>query len=252
MTMLVQSLRFREYVLVGVSIVFAAVCIRLGIWQIDRLHERRAHNTIIASRLTQPPVPVTQLPRDTALAHYRRATVHGLYDYTHELVLTERTRDGSPGVYIITPVRLPNTDSAVLINRGWVYSPDGVHTDLTKWREADSLNATGYVDLFEAKRPGVSRAPSQPNAYRWINATVLQTALPYPVLPYIIILQGDTVTPPPGGPPRVSVPTLDEGPHTNYAIQWFSFALIAIGGTALFLIRARSQQQPPGASQDRH
>ena len=248
MTTVLQPLRWREYVLIGVASIFSVVCVWLGIWQIHRLQERRAHNSIIAARLTKPPIPVIQLPRDTALAHYRRAIVHGQYDYTHELALIERTRDGSPGVYIITPVKLPNTDTAVLVNRGWVYSPDGVHTDLTKWREADSLNATGYVDLFEPKRAGISRSPSQPNAYRWLDATVLQTALPYPVLPYIIILQGDTTTPPPGIPPRVSLPPLDEGPHTNYAIQWFSFALIAIVGTILFLIRARAQpQQPSGA-----
>jgi surfeit locus 1 family protein len=35
---------------------------------------------------------------------------------------------------------------------------------------------------------------------------------------------------------RLPPPALDEGPHLSYAIQWFSFAAIAlIGGTAVAL-----------------
>jgi cytochrome oxidase assembly protein ShyY1 len=33
---------------------------------------------------------------------------------------------------------------------------------------------------------------------------------------------------------RLTIPALDEGPHQSYAIQWFSFALVAVvGGVAL-------------------
>jgi surfeit locus 1 family protein len=33
---------------------------------------------------------------------------------------------------------------------------------------------------------------------------------------------------------RLETPALTEGPHQSYAIQWFSFALVAIvGGVAL-------------------
>jgi surfeit locus 1 family protein len=44
---------------------------------------------------------------------------------------------------------------------------------------------------------------------------------------------------PPGGgllPRRLPPPSLDEGPHLNYAIQWFAFATIALVGAGAYLI----------------
>lgn len=42
------------------------VMARLGVWQIDRLHERRAFNTMVAERWRQEPYDLTQqaLPTD--------------------------------------------------------------------------------------------------------------------------------------------------------------------------------------------
>jgi surfeit locus 1 family protein len=231
---MLRTLRLRHYFLVLLSLALTIAFVRLGVWQLHRLHERRVHNAMLERRLAATPVPVTQLPADSGSAHYRRVYIHGVYDYVHEMVLTDRTHNGSPGVDILTPVRFGHSDSVVLVNRGWVYSADGVHVDLTLWREGYSVDTIGYAEPFQAKRPGVARSPSRANAYRWVDRDVLRDALPFHVLPYIIVLQGDS-TPPLGIPPRISAPTLDEGPHMSYAIQWFSFALIAIVGTVLFI-----------------
>lgn len=254
-------MRTRDFVLALLAVVIAAVCVRLGIWQLHRLQQRRARNAITVARLAAPPVAARQLPRDTGGVHYRRAVVHGTYDYAHEIVLTSRTRNGSPGVNVVTPVRLSGSDTAVLVVRGWVYSPDGVHTDLTRWREGDSVDAVGYAEPFEVSRSGVARSPSDPVAYRWIDTSVARDAFPYPVLPLLIVLQngaaGDTTHANAatgttgatgedhGTPPRLAPPTLDEGPHLSYAIQWFSFAIIAIVGTAFFLYHTRREERAP-------
>ena len=58
-------------------------------------------------------------------------------DYAHELIYAVRTRAGSPGVNLLTPIRLANTDTVVLVNRGWVYLPDGGTIDLGKWHDRD-------------------------------------------------------------------------------------------------------------------
>src|ERR671934_94889 len=78
------------------AVVFAALAVRLGVWQLHRLAQRRALNARIAERLAAPPVPTAALPRDTAQAHYRRAVVEGVADYAGEFVLAGRTHDGSP------------------------------------------------------------------------------------------------------------------------------------------------------------
>jgi len=122
----------------------------------------------------------------------------------------------------------------VLINRGWVYAPDGLTVDLTHWRESDSLSGTGYARPLFKPFPGSAVLPKRPDAFRWIDLNALKPRIPYPVYPFVIVLDGDSMA---HGkiPPRVPAPPLDEGPHKNYAIQWFSFAIIGVVGMFFYL-----------------
>jgi cytochrome oxidase assembly protein ShyY1 len=55
------------------------------------------------------------------------------------------------------------------------------------------------------------------------------------VASYLVFQTSDSVAKPDSVPVRLAYPALDEGSHENYAIQWFSFATIAlVGGVALY------------------
>lgn len=226
----------RNASLVLVSLIIAAVCTRLGFWQLDRLEQRRAFNAFLRQRIAAPPVRFSGLPADTAKARFRNVSLAGTYDYANEIVLTSRTRRGSPGVNIITPLRATG-DTAVLVNRGWVYAPDGMTVDLARWREGASLNGTGHVETFSAARKGQAKSATHPNAYRWLDRELLSQRLSYPLAPYYVVLAAGPSGESPNVPPRLDPPSLDEGPHRSYAIQWFSFATISIIG--MFLLTRR-------------
>lgn len=235
--------RTLAYVLL--SLVAAAICVRLGVWQLTRLGERRAYNATVSARLAEPPVSVgSALPTDTGALHHRRVRVTGRFDYGHELLLVNRSREGSPGVNILTPVRVAGMDTLVLVNRGWVYSPNGTEVDLARWREPDSIDASGWVEIPTRQR-GVARLSSVRGAFRWLDPVVASREVGAPVTPFYVVLD-----PPPGDPPqdrpvRLPRPALDEGPHQSYAIQWFSFAVVALVGAVVF---ARAQRRNgPGA-----
>jgi surfeit locus 1 family protein len=214
----------------------AALFIRLGLWQITRLHERQAHNGVVAARQRSAALPLALLPRDTAAAHYRLARVTGRFDYDHELVLTNRTRRGSPGVDLLTPVRLAGSDTAVIVDRGWVYAPDGSTVDRSRWREGDSARVGGYVELYTPDNGGTTLA-KDPRIVRHASHREIAARLPYPVAPVLVVLVGDTGTA--GHPARRELPVLDDGPHRSYAVQWFCFAAIALGGAAAVIRRER-------------
>jgi surfeit locus 1 family protein len=214
----------------------AALFIRLGFWQLTRLQERRAHTVVVAARQRSAPVPLAELPRDTAAAHYRPASVTGRFDYDHELVLTNRTRRGSPGVDLLTPDRLAGSDTAVIVDRGWVYAPDGSTVDRGRWREGDSAHVAGYVELYIPEDGGTTLA-KDPRIVRHASRREIAARLPYPVAPFLIVLVGDTSTA--GHPARREPPVLDDGPHLSYAVQWFCFAAIALGGAAAVVRRER-------------
>jgi surfeit locus 1 family protein len=229
-------------VFVTLAIVAAVVCVRLGVWQLHRLAERRARNALIVARLDSSAVDFAALPRDSAVARFRRVRVAGVPDYEHELILATRTRQGSPGVNLLTPVRRPGTDTAVLVNRGWVYSADGSTIEPGKWHDRDSV-FTGYAE--ELPSTGGSTFASRPNIVARLSYAVVAKALPYPVAPLYVVALGNGA-PVPDQIARLTVPPLDEGPHLSYAIQWFGFATVALVGAAFVIRQARTDSPRNG------
>jgi surfeit locus 1 family protein len=219
---------------VALAVLAAAGCVRLGFWQVSRLHQRRARNALVISRLDSAEVDVSALPRDTAVSRFRRAHVRGVPDYAHELIYAARSHAGSPGVNFLTPVRIPGRDTAVLVDRGWIYAPDGATVDQVKWREADST-FSGYVEEIPSEK-GAAFA-SRPNVISRLGYDAVAHALPYPVAPFYLVMLGDSVMRP-DRIARLTVPPLDEGPHLSYAIQWFAFAGVALVGAGMVVRQA--------------
>jgi surfeit locus 1 family protein len=248
----------RNVVFLIISAIAAVGCLRLGLWQVDRLSARRVHNRLVASRLAQVPVPLAGMPRDTAASRYRRVKLSGTFDFDHEIVLADRVRDGAPGVNLVTPFRPDSApgDTVVLVDRGWVYAADGMSVERGQWREPPRLVGIGYVTpLASGRGPSTLSSAAGPNEMRWLDRPSIQQQLGHPVADYMVVIQADTSSTPAGPrtdaiasgaprpPVRVAPPPLDEGPHLSYAIQWFSFALIAIVGPAWALFIGPRLQQ---------
>jgi surfeit locus 1 family protein len=232
----------RVIVFVVIAGALAALFVRLGFWQLDRLAWRRALNAEVASHITAAPVPIDELPSDSAAMRYRRVQLRGAFDYDNEIVITQRMRGGSPGVNLLTPLRIAGTDTAYLINRGWVYSPDGKTVDAAKWREADSAEVIAFALPANSSDSGAAGQTS-PRLMRTLDVAVVQTGLPYPVARMQLVQLGDT-SPKANVPPRLVPPPPSEGPHKSYALQWFSFAAIALIGAGLFTWNDRNRNRP--------
>jgi surfeit locus 1 family protein len=234
--------RPRVVVFGAISFALAALFIRLGVWQLDRLQWRRNLNAEVAAHLAAPPMPIDSLPRDSAALRYRRVTLRGVYDFTNEVVLTQRIRGGSPGVNLLTPLRVAGKDSAYLINRGWVYSPDGKKVDQQKWREPDTAEVVAFaLPAYTAEQGGVG--VSSPKVMRTLDFDAVQQGIPYPIARIQLTQLGDSE--PKGNiPPRITPPPPSEGAHKSYAVQWFSFATIAIIGAFLFAYNDRRRHLP--------
>ena len=217
---------------VALALVLAALFVRLGFWQLSRLEERRARNAEIGQRLALPATPFAEVGAGES---HRRVTVEGDPDFGNEIVHTGRSRNGSPGVHIYTPLRIPGRDTAVLVNRGWMYAPDAATVDLT--RASESRTRFHGVTLRLPEAPGGADAQtSSARALRQLNQATVRRVVPYPVAEVFILALDSTEA---GIPARLPAPELTEGPHLGYAIQWFAFALIAVGGAGIVVHRAR-------------
>lgn len=225
-----------RYGLPGVCLITAAVCVRLGVWQVSRLKERRALNAVLAARMAQVPVDLDgPLPDSMA---WRRATAHGLYDFNHQIVLTNRTQQGLPGVWVVTPLRLPS-GRVVLVERGWFYAPDGQSMNVQHQLEPQEASVQGMV--VDAPSPSLGSA-TWPKDTVWPKAmrTLDLGYLTFAYAPVTAVLRRERLALPSSGEfQAIPLPTLDNGPHLSYAIQWFSFATIALVGGAMWLVRTR-------------
>jgi len=236
------TIRVRVIVFVVIAVALAVLFARLGLWQLDRLAQRRALNAEVAANFGAEPVPVASLPQDSAGMRYRRATMQGVFDYANEVVITQRIRGGSPGVNLLTPVRVAGRDTAYLVNRGWVYSPDGKRIDQATWREPDSADVLAFAlpaNTSDSSAAGVA----SPKLMRTLDFDEVQKGMPYPIARVHLVQLGDT-SPKGNVPPRLMPPPPSEGAHKSYAVQWFSFAAIALIGAGIFAYNDRNRDKP--------
>lgn len=220
----------------GLIVVVAGVCLALGAWQLDRLTQRRATN--LETELARS-APVVDLAVDyPEVLDRRRVMATGLFDAQRAFVLRGRPYRGAPGVELVVPLRLRGRDTAVLVNLGWVPAADAVHFDSAMVDLPASDSVVGLAQAIPLDpgwgRPLVSRGDT---TWRHIEFAAVTERLPYPVLPIVI---GRTPGDSAGGYPRaLPAPPLDDGPHLSYALQWFSFATIALVGGAIWLRKPR-------------
>jgi surfeit locus 1 family protein len=218
-------------------LLLAAGFARLGIWQLSRLQQRRAANRVTLAARSAPPVllPGSVLQQaDTLVEH--RVIASGRYDHDHDIVLRGEALQGVPGVHLVTPLRMTGTDTALLVDRGFVPAPDALSVEPERLREPGNVLAEGI-----AARVGSGGGKPIIHAGRttWarLDLPALRERLPYPVLP--VYLRQAPRPGVPSFPRRLDPLPIDEGPHLSYAVQWFLFAGLA-GAFAVLVVGRRS------------
>jgi surfeit locus 1 family protein len=145
-----------------------------------------------------------------------------------------------PGVHVLTPLRLGG--SAVLVNRGWMPSADAARIELDSILEPPPQDLPALITPFPEDFGDPPQRDNFQRTWHQIDGVQLRQQFPYPVFPLVVQILPHAGQP--AFPIRLRPPELDEGPHLGYAIQWFSFAVIAlIGWSALVLRRRRSGQK---------
>jgi len=235
---------FRRTWLITTLFVFAGsvLFIRLGIWQLDRLAQRRVFNAQVESMQSAKFLDLNQnVPADIASMEWRSVTVTGKYDFENQVALRNQyTVDLVYGYHLITPLLFDG--GAVLVDRGWI--PADENADPKDWRQYDEpgqVTVTGQIRLGETKPaygevadPELSPGQKRLDLWNNFNMQRISKQIPYPVLPLYIqpnVDQNDSVPPIPYQP----VLDLTEGPHFGYALQWFMFASILLIGYLLYL-----------------
>ena len=225
-----------------------ALCIRLGIWQLDRLEGRRAFNMQVKTMRALPALDLNQEGYDFVdEMEWRAVEVSGIYDFENQIAIRNQVHDNEYGYHLLTPLLFDTTTgsgqgkAAVLVDRGWIPAEDNpMPADWRKYDEDDDVNVQGQIRLGNAKPAFGGIADTMPeNGARlevWNNADIVQISkqLPYPILPVYIQPNADVADTEPPIPFQPEI-ELTEGPHFGYALQWFTFATILFLGYPFFI-----------------
>jgi surfeit locus 1 family protein len=233
----------RQWILTTVLVVIAAaVCVRLGIWQLDRLAQRRAFNAHVLAMRALPPLDLNaSTPADLTSMEYRAVQVHGKYDFEHQVALRNQYYGDQYGFHLLTPLLLDD-GRAILIDRGWI--PADGNDSPAAWRAYDEpgeVTLKGILRLGRARPdiggvPDPTLSPGQTRLDFWnsVNLDRIAAQIPYPLLPVYVQPDVDVAdsTPPIPFQPEIEI---SEGPHLGYAFQWFTFAAILLLGYPFYL-----------------
>jgi surfeit locus 1 family protein len=230
-----MSLRSR-YLLFAISLMFAAIFVGLGLWQLRRLRERRAENAIALAARHQEVLDLNAQSAETGPRAQRRVKVTGEYDRSYEIVLRGHMYREVPGVHVVTPLRLRGSDSAVLVNRGYVPSPDATFAATDSLNEPGTQQVEGIAfDIPVSDDGGAPLVSQGKETWRRLDLAALRQRIPYPIVDVYILQQPDESLP--LYPRRLDPRPLDDGPHLSYALQWFAFATIAVAGGWIFVVK---------------
>lgn len=211
--------------------IFAAACVGLGRWQMDRRAETLAEINRVTSNYSATPVPFAEVKDQfSALAADREWTqveLRGSYDVDGQRIVRNRPLNGQPGYEVVVPFRV-ETGETVVIDRGWL--PIGNNNP----GRPDSVPAPpqGTVTVVARLRP------AEPDLQRGapdgqlasIDLTAYSRQLGYPVLTGAY---GQLASESPAAadmPFPFPKPSTDEGTHLSYSLQWFAFGVLMFIG----------------------
>lgn len=209
--------------------------VNFGLWQLDRLDQRRTFNAEVTARSELPTVPVTELlpagaaPLDADEVRgleWRAASATGIYRPEEQFLVVNRSQNGRAGFNVVTPLTLPD-GRILVVNRGFVPlgfdPPDAA---------AGTVEVGGVLRPSEQRRTGQLSDPAEGvlAEVQRIDLDRLAPQLGGTALPVYLDLRRSSPAELPGYPEPVIQPDLSEGPHLSYAVQWFIFATsVAVG-----------------------
>ena len=219
------------------------VMVRLGVWQLDRLSQRRAFNARVNAQLAAPALDLSgaALGADLTTLEYRSAVVTGRYDFSQQIALRNQAWDDGQatvraGVHLLTPLVIEGSSQAVLVDRGWIPLEQSSPEQWAQFDEPGPVTLRGAIRLSESRADFGSVSDPMGYLQYWnlVNLPRIQEQMPQLLLPVYIQQTPEQAwsSLPNRAPLELD---LSEGSHLGYALQWFGFALVLLAGYPFYV-----------------
>ena len=230
MKLLAKSwIRWTAWFLVAVS--FAAACVVLANWQLDRRDQAVSKIERMVQNYDKPAIGFSEVKglsiAEVTSLEWTPVELTGSYLVADELLVRNRPIAGQPGFLQVIPFRV-TTGETVLIERGWIPADSNLAPATVMTPGAEQKTVTARIRLGEL-------TPNRDSPLGFATSLHLESLddLVASDLEQGFYLRLVSETPgEPSTPQPLGKPLLDEGNHLSYAVQWVLFALM--GFFALF------------------
>jgi cytochrome oxidase assembly protein ShyY1 len=201
--------------------------LNLGLWQLNRLDEKKNFNSLLRAHTSMPVRTLAQaVPAkwNKGSDEWIRVSITGSYDPSKAVTIINRSQDGSAGYDSTVPFTSID-NRTILVNRGFV--PLAMQTPSIP---SEQLNIVGYLRASQTRSAlGAIDSNRVGNTeFQRFDVPLISEYVGRSVEPMFLQLINETPKSDSPWPAIVPLPTLDEGPHLSYALQWFFFCLVAL------------------------
>lgn len=223
------------------ALIFAIACVALGNWQMNRRNAVVENITKIQQNYAGAIVDYDSVADNFAALdpskEWTQVRMTGTYQTADERVVRNRPLNGAAGYEVLVPLTLTNGDT-VIIDRGWlpIGNKTPGHPDSIPQPESGEVTVVARLKPAE---PKLDRgAPEGQLASIELDDYAQQLSYPIKTGAYA---QLATESPAAAiNPVAFPSPSIDEGSHLSYALQWIAFGILAFVG---FGYAARMQRR---------
>lgn len=225
----------------AMALVFAVACVALGNWQMNRRNAVVENIAKIQQNYSGTVVDYTSAAGNfdelDPTKEWTQVRMKGTYRTSDERVVRNRPMNGAPGYEVLVPLTLENGDT-VIVDRGWLpigYNEAG-HPDVVPQPESGTVEVIGRLKPAE---PKLNRGAPE-GQLASIDLAEYASQLAYPIKTGAYAQLASESPAAASNPTPFAAPSIDEGSHLSYALQWIAFGILAFVG---FGYAARMQRR---------
>ena len=223
-------MKARAWIVLLAAVLTCAITARLGFWQLDRAAQKTTLQAARDDKGRQPPLAATDLAataEGAAVQWYRRAVVEGRWVADESVYLENRTMNGRPGFFVVTPLLMAD-GRAVLVQRGWLPRDPRDRSAIPPYRtDPGPVRVSGRIAPGPSRLYELGDAASGPIRQN-LEVAAYARDIRRPLLP-LVIVQDDAGSATPDGLGRQwPEPASDVHKHYGYAFQWFGLSTLVI------------------------
>jgi surfeit locus 1 family protein len=248
------KLTLKDKIFAVAIVVMIFMCLKLGGWQVQRMHWKNELISKLEQSKTTPPAPLNLKDYDDKRDLFKRITAKGEFLNRQEIYLggkyLSESRDKHQiGVHIITPFKLTSGE-VILVNRGWVPQ------DKRSFMERPESGINGEVELEGIIRESNGTPPwympaNMPgkNVWFWLDVNAIIKYLDRQGISNVqhVLIQQTNLTVQSGDLPKpLNTELKFYNEHLTYVYTWFGLAIVLVIMLIIWYRRASKEAQEKG------